>query len=281
MNDTLRHGAAFAPDLTGEPYWAVLERLHRFLNPRTYFEIGTLDGQTLRLARCASVAVDPQFLIHDNVAEGKPFLCLHQISSDDFFREHNPTIIFGRKIDLAFLDGLHLFEFLLRDFLNTERHCRNNSIIVMHDCIPTDIYMAARQKDVANELRPQHEGWWTGDVWKVVPILSKYRPELLIHAVDAAPTGLVLVTNLDSCSDVLERGYFHIVAEFEDLSLQEYGINTYVDELQMISTQRLQTPQGSPHFGAAIYGERESDGRCRVYEKTRTDRPDVRKAMSR
>lgn len=236
------HGAAFAPDLTGEFYSDVLARFHEILKPRTYFEIGTLDGTTLRLARCASLGVDPQFLIQGNVTDGKPFLCLCQMSSDDFFRDRSPITILGGTIDLAFLDGLHLFEFLLRDFRNTEKFCRRNSVIVMHDCIPTDIYMAERIKDFANDLRPHHhQGWWTGDVWKVVLAMKKYRPDLVVYPIDAAPTGLIVVTNLDPSSDVLERDYFRIVSEFSRISLQEYGITKYIDELRMVNTRQFET----------------------------------------
>ena len=240
-SDTQRDPDAFGPDLTGELYTDVLARLHETLQPRAYFEIGTLDGKTLHLARCASVAVDPQFLIHDNIAEGKPFLCLYQMRSDNFFREHNPVRILGREIEFAFLDGMHLFEFLLRDFLNTEKYCRRNSVIAIHDCIPTDIYTADRYQNVGNELRPEHDGWWTGDIWKVILVLKKYRPDLLIHALDAVPTGLVLVTNLDPQSGVLERDYFRIVAEFTPLDLRQYGIRAFIDQLNVISTHRLQT----------------------------------------
>ena len=194
MNEDVQGGPAFAPDLTGENYPDVLARLHEVLRPRSYFEIGTLDGLTLRLARCASLAVDPQFHIHDNIAEGKPLLCLYQMRSDDFFRDYNPAGILGGPIDFAFIDGLHLSEFLLRDFLNTEKYCRRNSVIAMHDCIPTDVYMAERTPHIGTELRPQHEGWWTGDVWKVTLILRKYRPDLFLHSLDASPTGLILVT---------------------------------------------------------------------------------------
>lgn len=241
MNNDVQ-GEAFVPDLTGEDYSALLARLHDVLKPRTYFEIGTLYGDTLRLARCASVAVDPQFHIANNIAEGKPMVCLYQMRSDDFFRDYNPTAIFGRQIDFAFLDGLHLFEFLLRDFLNTEKYCRRNSVIAVHDCIPTDVYMAERTPHVGNEL-PQHEGWWTGDIWKVVLILKKYRPDLFIYSLDAVPTGLILLTNLDPRSEVLEREYFHIVAEFEPLHLRDYGLTKYIAQLGIMSTRSLRTPE--------------------------------------
>lgn len=42
---------------------------------------------------------------------------------------------------------------------------------------------------------------------------------------------------------MLERDYFRIVAEFEQLNLRDYGIDTYMAELGMISTRSLRTPE--------------------------------------
>ncbi len=33
--------------------------------------------------------------------------------------------------------------------------------------------------------------YWTGDVWKLIPILQRYRPDLQLTLFDAPPSGLV------------------------------------------------------------------------------------------
>ena len=45
------------PDLAGENYGSVLDRLHRVLEPASYLEIGTNAGDSLRFARCAARAL--------------------------------------------------------------------------------------------------------------------------------------------------------------------------------------------------------------------------------
>lgn len=130
-----------APDLAGEHYIATLQRLHEVLRPKTYLEIGVQLGDSLKLARCASIAIDPAFHIVPSNIEGvfaKPELHFYQMGSDDFFGQHSPSQILGRTIDMAFLDGMHRCEYLLRDFINTERHCKRNSIIALHDCLPVE-----------------------------------------------------------------------------------------------------------------------------------------------
>jgi hypothetical protein len=73
-------------------------------------------------------------------------------------------------------------------------------------------------------------------VWKVVLILRKYRPELHVTIVDAAPTGLVICTNLNPESTILTESYHDIVEEFRDLSLVDYGVAQYLSEANLMRT---------------------------------------------
>jgi hypothetical protein len=231
------------PDLAGEPYTAVLRRVHDVLAPRTYFEVGCNTGASLAYARGRVIGVDPSFAVMGNAFAGKSACHFFQMTSDAFFRDHDPQAILGAPIDLAFLDGMHLYEFALRDFMNTERSCRKNSIIMLHDCLPVDATITTREDDV--ELRRQvstKPTWWTGDVWKLMVILQRYRPDLTIVVLDAAPTGLVMVTNLNPDSRVLGDSYAQICAEFGDIQLQDYGIERYFSEIAPRSTLNYLSP---------------------------------------
>jgi hypothetical protein len=212
------------PDLTGEAYTAVLQRFHRTFQPRNYLEIGVSSGATLDLAECFAIGVDPNPAIDRPVLRNKPACCFFQMTSDSFFQRFDPSVLFGQPVDMAFLDGMHLFEFLLRDFINVERHCKPNSVIFMHDCIPTDEYVGRREIDDHRlRSRSAHPEWWTGDVWKVLAILLGHRPDLRIAVFNAHPTGLVAVTRLDPTSRLLAERYFDLVAEYKDQTLTEHG----------------------------------------------------------
>lgn len=196
-------GLDFGHRVTGLIYHEFLRNMHEHLKPRNYFEIGTLHGVTLANAKCTSIAVDPAFRIQTDTIGEKPACHLYQQTSDEFFAEQNLSEIFGGPVDFAFLDGMHLFEFLLRDFINTEKHCGKGSIVALHDCLPLDNYMTMRSPDDPLRLNTAYTGYWTGDVWKIVPVLKKFRPDLAITVLDCVGTGLVLVTNLDPNSTVL------------------------------------------------------------------------------
>jgi hypothetical protein len=239
----------FFDRVRGLNYAEVLRAIHAGLQPRNYFEIGTFTGGTLRLASCATIAVDPQFHIAGDVVGPRPMTMLFQMPSDEFFRRHSPSALFGETIDLAFLDGMHRFEYLLRDFLNTEKHCRRNSVVVMHDCLPGDALITARDMGDPRREGSRHPDYWAGDVWKLVPILRRWRPDLKIHVVDAAPTGLVFVTNLDPASTVLEKNYFEIVDAFMDVDLADYGVETLFSEIEIGRARDLVFADGyARHF---------------------------------
>ncbi|MGC9270367.1 class I SAM-dependent methyltransferase [Acidiphilium sp.] len=230
-------------DHAGIHYLDYLARVHHMLSPRTYLEIGTRSGDSLSLANCSSVAIDPKFQIEGNVIGGKEVCLFYQSTSDAFFLNYNPMKLLGGSIDLAFLDGLHLFEQLLLDFINTEQYCRRDSVIMLHDCLPSDVFIANRIDD------PEHRramgskpDWWTGDVWKLIPILRRWRSDISLLTLDCAPTGLVIVSNLDPTSSVLRDSYDQIVSDFRDADLASYGLKQFYAEIIMLSAAEAMLP---------------------------------------
>ncbi len=235
-------------ELDGCFYQDFLFRMHAAVQPRTYFEVGTLSGDTLKLASCTCVSVDPKFQISSDVLGSKPACHFFQTGSDEFFEKHNASEILGGTIDIAFLDGMHLFEYLLRDFFNTERYCTNDSIIILHDCIPGDQYMTVRNPSDPIRQRSTRPGYWTGDVWKMIPILRQWRPDLRIAVVDAPPTGLALVTNLASESSILKDNYNKIVDTYLDRDLGVHGVERLHQDANLLSTEKFLSAQDFAEF---------------------------------
>jgi hypothetical protein len=138
------------------------------------------------------------------------------MTSDDFFAEHTREEIFGEhRVDLALIDGMHLFEYALRDFIHVEAWCRPNSVIVLHDCVPLAPATASRNRQT---------NLWVGDVWKVVSVLREYRPELSVKIVKTAPSGLCIVRGLDPSSRVLSERLDEIVARYLDQAYPGRGL---------------------------------------------------------
>lgn len=226
-----------APPLRGAVYLRLIAAAHRELAPRRYFEIGTHKGASLALARCRSVAVDPRFQLPAGFLDGRPETRLFEQTSDAFFAAHDLTACLGGPVDLAFLDGMHRFEFLLRDFINTERHCAAGSVVMLHDCVPVSSELVHRRHAAARraEFDVMPAGW-AGDVWKLLPILREHRPDLRLSVFDAQPTGLVFVTGLDPASRVLPERYEAIVARYMDRDITEEGVSAFVARQGLLPT---------------------------------------------
>ena len=243
MNDA-NHG----PSVRGRSYLETLLDIHEQLKPRTYFEVGVQFGNTLELANCDTVAVDPAFVCSKNIIGKKPRCFLFQQTSDDFFEKFSPREVLGADIDLAFLDGMHHFEFLLRDFINTEKECSRDSIIIMHDCLPPGYKMTLR--DIGEAIEPTDNnfpGWWAGDVWKMVPTLLKHRPDLSITVSDCAPTGLILVTSLDPQNTKLSKQYDSLTQAFKSNDRSEY--DEYWKEVKVVPESQLDLSKRFRTFG--------------------------------
>ena len=134
-------------------------------------------------------------------------LQLVRATSDDLFaREDALAHLPGGRVDLAFIDGQHLFEYALRDFVNVERHAHWASVIVLDDVLPRDVGEASRER--GGRLA------WAGDVYKVADALRRSRPDLLVLLLDTEPTGVLVVLGADPESTVLDERYDELVAEY-------------------------------------------------------------------
>ncbi|WP_407688582.1 glycosyltransferase 61 family protein [Mycobacterium sp. HUMS_1102779] len=225
--------------LLGVPYLDFLAALHTHLTPRTYLEVGTARGDSLELAGCDAIAVDPGFQLEVTATGKRRRTFFFQMTSDDFFTTENVRELLGRPVDMAFLDGLHRFEFLLRDLIGTEAACHPRSLILLHDCVPLNPRMALRQWLPGGPLETETASFWTGDVWKLLPILKKYRPDLRLHVLDCPPTGLVAITRLDPASRILADSYYDIVDEYAATVMDDNRLRSFWEELEMTDSRPL------------------------------------------
>jgi hypothetical protein len=220
----------------GPPYRDVLARLHGALRPRSYLEIGVEHGTSLALAVHSRqvVGVDP---VSRPPTRALPAAArLFQMTSDDFFAQHERADVFGdTPVDLAFLDGMHLFEYTLRDFMNVERWCGPGSTIVLHDCLPPHPVAAARER---------RSSFWVGDAWKALECLLERRPDLHVTVVPCYPSGLVVIQNVDPASTLL-RG------ALEALSLRYVNLG-YPYEPGVFPSHYPLVANAEPQFGRLL-----------------------------
>jgi len=202
------HIGMAAVRMPGDFYYDWLERLYSVVAPETLVEIGVADGASLARARPPTVAigVDPNPTVNYAL---KAETHIFPETSDAFFaRRGADALLAGRHVGIGFIDGLHLYEQALRDFVHLESYCGPRSIILLHDTVPLDEATQSRARDTQ---------FHTGDVWKTVLCLKHYRPDLDVFTIAAPWTGLTVVTGLDPASQVLVDRYDEAVARFIDL----------------------------------------------------------------
>jgi hypothetical protein len=185
-------------ELPGADYFEVLARVHEHVRPATYVEIGVARGRSLRLVGAHTLALSVEGPIG-------PRQRLFAETSDEFFSRHDVIAeLGGQRVRMAFIDGMHHFDFALRDFVNLEPLCDPNSLIFVHDCYPIDARSAAREQTTA---------FWSGDIWRLIVLLKRHRPDLSIHTIATPPTGLGLITHLNPASSDLRRNLPALIEE--------------------------------------------------------------------
>lgn len=221
-----------------EDYHDTLRRIHDVLQPRRYLEIGVRTGSSLDIASCPSMAVEPEPMPRYT----PPASCqLFELSSDDFFEAHAKTVK-NEPPDLVFIDGMHLFEFVLRDFMSVERNANPGTCVVIDDIFPTHPAQATRKRTTK---------YWTGDVWKIIDCLEKYRPDLQLIRLDTSPTGLLLILGLNPDNLSLWNKYNAVLAT----SLRENA----TPPPAILERQRALDPRhpGLSTLGDAVRGARD------------------------
>jgi len=122
--------------------WDLIEYLIKKNNYTNYLEIGCDQNQLF-----SKVIIDNKIGV-DPVSGGNI-----RKTSDEFFRENNG------KFDIVFIDGLHTYEQVKKDILNSVNCLNENGIILVHDCMPDSL---------GKQAVPRYKMQWNGDVWKAI-----------------------------------------------------------------------------------------------------------------
>ena len=122
--------------------WDLIEYLIKKNNYNDYLEIGCDQNQLFsRVLIKNKVGVDP--VKGGNIRK----------TSDEFFKDNI------NKFDIVFIDGLHTYEQVKKDILNSVNCLNENGVILVHDCMPDSL---------GKQAVPRYKMQWNGDVWKAI-----------------------------------------------------------------------------------------------------------------
>ncbi|WP_299880736.1 class I SAM-dependent methyltransferase [uncultured Cocleimonas sp.] len=221
-----------ALELKGPNYLTALKSFHKRIKPKRYIEIGVCKGASFELVdpRVHAIGIDPDPQLD---VKDLPEKHVVRVETSDSYFSSDKIIkdLEGDPFDMAFLDGMHLFEFALRDLMNLEKYSKPTSVVFIHDLYPMNAETAKRDR-IAD--------FWSGDVWKLVLCLQKYRPDLDLSILPCPPTGLGAVTKLDSNSTVLIDNYSEIIKEYIDMTYEEIKQNKS-EKLKLLSIDEMES----------------------------------------
>ncbi len=179
--------------------WDLIDYLIQKNNFENYLEIGCDDDQLFSKVNIKNkIGVDP--VSGGNIRK----------KSDDFFSSNKD------KFDLVFIDGLHIYEQVKKDILNSLKCLKENGIILVHDCMPDSL---------SKQAVPRYKMKWNGDVWKAIVDLRQ-REDLEIYTCEI-DEGIGIITKRKNTS------ILKLDKPIKKLKFKDY-FNNYKEYLRII-----------------------------------------------
>jgi hypothetical protein len=161
-----------------------------------YLEIGVQTGFCFfKIKANKKLAVDPDFIIKTK-NKVKAYIKnlsnfnnkFFELTSDDFFEQKKDYIKSVGGLDVVFIDGLHLYEQVVKDIKNSLTYLNKGGVILVHDCNPLNENAAVRaytSSEVAAMNLPGYDYIWNGDVYKAIVELRATRKDIDVMVINS------------------------------------------------------------------------------------------------
>lgn len=178
-----------------------------------------LDGSYLEIGCQGNICFDAVPMI-DKIGVDPESGGTHKEYSDDFFAAND------KKFDVIFIDGLHVYDQVRRDVVNSIKSLKPGGWIAIHDMLPHDA--------VSEHVPNISSGAWYGDVWKVAfELTATPGIDFKIIKIDAGIGLLRLITpnpELDDKTDILQDKRF----EFFYNNISQLPLTEWHDAYQWV-----------------------------------------------
>lgn len=145
-----------------------------------------LDGSYLEIGCQGNLCFDAVPML-DKIGVDPESGGTHKTYSDDFFAQNK------KQFDVIFIDGLHVYDQVHRDVVNSLAALKPNGWIAIHDMLPDDA--------ISEHVPNISDGAWYGDVWKVAfEIMKTPGIDFKIVKMDA---GIGLIKKLNTATPEL------------------------------------------------------------------------------
>ena len=186
---------------------AVLNLILIFKNKRnlSYLEIGCNTNDTFNsIPILDKTGVDP--VQGGNIKK----------TSDEFFKSNS------KFFDLVFIDGLHTYQQIKKDVINSLNFLNDDGYILVHDMLPLNW----KQQHI-----PQLSNDWTGDGWKIIQDLKNSSG--LEFKIITVNFGILIIKKIDKAFKIPNS------LEYENLNFKTYYDNFH--SLPLISFEEFES----------------------------------------
>jgi len=136
-------------------------------------------------------------------------------TSDDFFKDNK------KKFDIVFIDGLHTYNQVKKDILNSLDCLKEEGIVLVHDCMPDSL---------SKQAVPRYRMIWNGDVWRAIVDLRQ-REDLEIFTCEMDQGIGLIKKEINSSILKIEKPVINL--KFKDY------FDNYKNFLRVISVEEL------------------------------------------
>ena len=188
---------------------------------RSYLEIGVRKGKTfekVQAFRRVGIEPAPQFSIRmppgSVLLAGYSDECLGILADE------------GIEFDVVFIDGLHEFEQVTRDFFASLHLLKKSGVIVLDDVWPRDSMSATPtltehiSRTQAGEIKLPG---WHGDVWKLVALISSQFASLTVEIVGGIGNAVgVIRFSDDGIGEDFSLPDNQVLARFKRMDIEQF-----------------------------------------------------------
>tara|TARA_B100000242_G_C42988518_1_gene458837 strand:+ start:414 stop:1091 length:678 start_codon:yes stop_codon:yes gene_type:complete len=136
-------------------------------------------------------------------------------TSDEFFLTND------KAFDLVFIDGLHNYQQVKKDIINSLNCLKNNGVVLIHDCLPDSM---------SKQAVPRYRMQWNGDVWKAI-VDSRRNPDLETFTCEIDQGIGIIKKNKNS-------SLLKLINETNKLKFEDY-YNSHKEYMRIISLEEF------------------------------------------
>jgi hypothetical protein len=150
--------------------WELVNKIIKNNNYSDYLEIGCFNNECFNMINAShKTGVDP--LKGGTIRQ----------TSDEFFKVNK------KKYDIIFIDGLHEYDQIKKDILNSIEFLNEGGTILCHDSLP---------EEYSDQTVPYSLGIWSGDVWKsIVEFRTLKNLDICVCTIDRGVTVIKIRPN--------------------------------------------------------------------------------------